>query len=153
MKSLLWIAAAALLASSPALGQGCSHASPYADDERMDIAPTFYDSTGVGNRGTEIQQLSSSDTSYVVHNDTVCDAVLSLAIAYMRTVAPVWTANQEGNYVATVFRFGPYFAVSIDAEEPAATYSNGVLTMGSSSTVGRLIVYDASTLTRLKVFH
>jgi hypothetical protein len=154
MNQIYFVTAALLVAAAPARAQGCSHTPDDADEERVELAPTFYDSDPADPavRGNAIQQLSASDTNYVVHDDSVCDLVLARAIQYVRGVDSTWARGAEGDYVASVFGFGPYYVASISAEQPAATYANGTLSMGSPAGASWQIVLRPEDLEIVRVF-
>lgn len=129
---------------------GCSRTPDYAEETREDLAPLFYDS---GNenaefRGTAIQQLSAADTQYVVRDDSVCEAVLSAAVARMRQYNTSWANGQEGNYSAAVIRFGGYYAVALAEESPSLTVQNGMLS-GFGTARGWTLILRADTLGHL----
>jgi hypothetical protein len=147
---ILGIAALLVMAAVPAKAQqGCARTAPYAEEARQTLVPLFYsaDATQVAVRGTAIQRLSASDTNYVVRTDSVCDQVLSTAVALMRQHSPVWSSGAEGNYVATVYRFGSYYVVGLAEERPAVT---GGLANGVENGRSVTLVYSA-TLMLLRV--
>lgn len=136
---------AALVPSRGAAQTGCARTSPYADEFHADMKSLFFEADSIADRlrGGVIQKLGASDTSYVVREDSVCDRVLPVAVAQMRASNQIWASGQEGNYTATVFRFGPYFVVTL-GEEPGAAVENR-----RSPT----LVYRAADLVLLKSFY
>jgi hypothetical protein len=149
---LLTLVALLTLAAVPARAQqGCARTASYAEQSRTALAPLFYssDQNQADVRGTAIQLLSASDSSYVVHTDSICTQVLAVAVAYMRQYNTTWAAGNEGNYVATVFRFGPYYAVTLAEARPPVTYSNGTLS-GFQTGRSQTLVYSAPTLTLVR---
>jgi len=131
--------------------QGCQRTSPDAAEDIEEIAATFYDPESGDVRGTAIQLLTSADTAYVVRHDATCQAVLEEALPYLRQHHPLWVAGQEGNYQATVYRFGPYYAVELVPEDRSPPPTPGTLEMVRHDHRATLMVYRASDLTLLKL--
>lgn len=152
MRNLVFIVLVTALASPAfANAQGCGYTSPGAEAEMEHIAPSFYDPEYADVRGTVIQLLTSADTAYVVRDDSVCQVVLSQAITHLRQHSSMWSAGQEGNFQATVYRFGPYYAVSIAPEDRSPPPTPGTLDMIRHDRSSALMVYRASDLTLLTV--
>jgi hypothetical protein len=148
MKRLLWVAAILGVLPAALPGQeGCGRTSESAEELREDLAPLFYssDSLDAELRGTAIRRLSPADTQYVVREDSVCEAVLAVAVPLMRQYNTMWAAGREGNFTATVIRFGGYYAVSLVSEMPPMTLKDGVFTSFGSATSATL-VFRADTL-------
>jgi hypothetical protein len=149
---VLWLFALVAALSTPAAvhAQGCQHTPPEADEDLEAVGSMFYDPESVENRGSVIQLLSPSDTAYVVRNDSTCQAVLDRVIPYLRRHHAIWKAGEEGNFSASIYRFGPYYAVEIMPEDrsPPATSISGVIKHGHD---GALLIYRASDLALLRV--
>jgi hypothetical protein len=78
--------------------------------------------------------------------------VLDRAVTYLRQKNTLWAGGREGNFAATVYRFGPYFAISLAEERPAATYENGVLS-GFATGRSPFLIYRASDLALVRVLY
>lgn len=141
-------------AGTPLAAQGCAHASANAAEYLADLRTTFYsdDPADAASRGDAIVMLSPADSAYVVQDAAVCQRVVRRAIRYMRDNDSTWAMGREGNYEATVFRIGPYFVVALSAEDPPATYVDGVLSF-DSDVHGKYIVFRARGLKVLRVFN
>jgi hypothetical protein len=63
---------------------------------------------------------------------------------------PIRKAGEEGDFSASIYRFGPYYAVEITPEDrsPPATSISGVIKRGRD---GALLIYRASDVTLLRV--
>jgi hypothetical protein len=148
------IVALILAAAKPLQAQGCERTPEYADEARELLAPLFFesDSSDVAQRGSEIQQLSPGDSTYVVRDDSVCARIVPLAVSYLRQTNTVWAAGQEGRYSASVYRFGPYYAVSLGVERSPAMYSNGTVS-GILTGPSPVIVYRAADMVPVKVLY
>lgn len=140
------------LAPSSARAQGCQRSSPYADEDLAATAPLFYDSARADVRGTAIEQLTAADTQYVVRSDSVCRIVVEAAVAELRRSNDLWAAGREGDYAATVFRFGPYYAVALLEERAPVKYESGMLT-GFMTGRSPLLIYRATDLELLLRLH
>lgn len=129
----------------------CQRTSPYAEEDIAEVAATFYDSEYVENRGTAIQLLTAADTQYVVRDDLVCQAVLDRVLPLLRQHDPAWGEGKAGDYVATVYRFGPYYAVEMMREESPDPDAGilGVVKHGRSP----FLIYRAADLTLLRVLY
>lgn len=140
-------------ARSPLVAQGCTHAAEDAGEHLENLRSTFYsdDPADVASRGDAIQILSPTDSAYVVQDSATCDRVIGRAIGYMRDNDSTWAAGREGDYEATVYRLGPYVVVVISAEDPPATYINGVLSFDPEAH-GKAIVFRARGLKIVRVF-
>jgi hypothetical protein len=148
IKLVLWIAAILSIIPAALPGQaGCGRTSGIAEELREHHAPLFYssDSLEAELRGTAIRRLSPTDTQYVVREDSVCEAVLAVAVAHMRRYNTVWAAGREGNFTGTVIRFGEYYSVSLVTEMPPMTLKDGVFTSAGSG-MGARLVFRADTL-------
>jgi hypothetical protein len=117
----------------------------------LQIAPTFYDPEYAEDRGTVIQLLTSADTAHVVRDDSVCQVVLDQAITHLRQHSSVWKAGQEGKFQATVYRFGPYYAIMVVPEDRSPPPTPGTLDMIRHDHSSALLVYRASDLALLTV--
>jgi hypothetical protein len=105
------------LPSSPLQSQGCTPTWPDAEFDVEIYATPFTDSAYAAQRGSEIELVSSTDSIYLVQTPSVCEAVLREAVAYLRVNNPIWREHREGQYEFAVFRFGPYYAITITSWE------------------------------------
>lgn len=151
MGCTLCVTVAAVLAFSvQASAQGCQRTAPHAEGYLPELAASFYDPDYAEDRGTTIQLLSAADTAYVVRDDSTCQMVLNQALAHLRQHHPLWAAGQEGNYQATVYRFGPYYAVEMVPEDrtPTTTGTHDFVRNNHDAT---LMVYRISDLALLRL--
>jgi hypothetical protein len=148
---VLLVLATALTTPLSSSAQGCQYTSPSAEEDVSQIAPMFYDPEYAEDRGTTIQLLTSADTARVVRDDSVCQVVVNQAIAHLRQNSSVWNAGQEGKFQATVYRFGPYYAVSVVPEDRSPPPAPGTLDMVRHDHRSVLLVYRASDLALLRV--
>jgi hypothetical protein len=114
------------------------------------VGSVFYDSESVLVRRSIIQLLTSSDTAYVVRDDSTCQAVLDRALPYLRQHMSTWKEGQKGNFEATVYRFGPYYAVQAVPED-SLPQSTSILDLVVHDRSASLLIYRASDLTLLRV--
>ena len=147
---LILVVATVLAVRSPANAQGCQRTSPHADEDMPEVAATFYDPEYGDVRGATIQLLSATDTAYVVRDDSTCQVVLNQALAHLRQHHPLWAAGQEGNYQATVYRFGPYYAVEMVPEDRTPR-TPGTLDFVRNNHDATLMVYRISDLALLRL--
>jgi hypothetical protein len=144
------LVAASVGLALPASAQGCQRTSPHAQEDIEEVGSTFYDPEAETDRGTVIQLLTSADTAYVVRDDSTCQAIIDRAVSYLRQHHPVWAENKEGNYTATIYRFGPYYAVEVvpDNRSPAAQGELGAIDHRRIATV---LIYRATDLVLLRL--
>ncbi|MBB4639311.1 hypothetical protein [Longimicrobium terrae] len=150
-----------LLAPAAAEAQGCSRTPPDADEELPAIAATFSaDPETARNRGPEITPLAPADTTYVVRDDSVCQAVLDVVIPEIRRGDPTWAGHREGHYTATVLRLGPYYTVSLLPERESGSElrvsnnADGSVTIqGVAHSRNPFVVLRASDLGIVRIFY
>jgi hypothetical protein len=149
---LLWCFSVALAMAAPVSvsAQGCSRTSPYADDDLEELGSIFYDVDSEADRGGVVRLLTLADTAYVVRDDATCQAVLARVLPYLRQYHPTWAQGQEGNFVATIYRFGPYYAVEVVPEDRSSP-GTGDLAMVKHARTATLLIYSASDLTLLRL--
>lgn len=112
LKPYLLMISCLLLAPATMDAQGCSRTSPSAEEELVALAATFSsDPESAIDHGPWIPPLAATDSTYVVGDDSTYQAVLDVVIPAMRTGNTIWAEHREGDYTATVFRLGPYYAV------------------------------------------
>jgi hypothetical protein len=148
-RSIAAALAAVFFVPSIAAAQECQRTSPYADEDIHELALWFYNPEYKENRGTEIQLLTPADTQYVVRDDSICDALVTDALARLRDGPSPWAEGREGNFEATVYRFGPYYVVELMEELPPVTYENGVLD-GLVTSRSPTLIYRASDMKLLR---
>ena len=66
----------------------------------------------VGRDPKGVQQVSPTDSIYVVSDPATCDTVMAALLAELRK-DPGWAAWEESGYEHAVFRYGPYYAVHL----------------------------------------
>ena len=80
-----------------------------------------------GSRGPFVSALRDYDTVYVVRTDSVCAAVLGVALTYVKSRSSEWASGAVGNYIANIYRAGPYYFVYLARERlplPPSTASS-----------------------------
>lgn len=151
MRYLFIAVGCALFTPSFASAQGCQRTSAYADEDLEDVSAIFYDPEYVEDRGGVVQLLASSDTAYVVRDESTCQAVLSQVVSYLQQNHPVWMQGQEGDFEATLYRIGPYYAVEVVPEEKSAADSGDLSSLIKHGRSATLLIYRASDLTLLRL--
>jgi len=144
--------AAVLLVSSPAVAQGCSRTWKGAEAEIQDYATLFVDPDEADNRGSVIQVVPETAPMYLVESPSVCNAVLHRAIRYLRVHNRQWREHREGDYEMALYRFGPYYSLSITMYEngrPVLTDPNVV--PEDTGTSAPRMVFRVSDLRLVKV--
>lgn len=149
------------LAPAAVEAQGCSRTSPYAEEELAAIAPTFSaNPEAARNRGREIIPLARGDTTYVVRDDSVCQAVLDVVLPEVRRGDPEWADDGDDGYTADVLRLGPYYTVSLlrerapGSELRVTNNADGSITIqGVAHSRSPLVVLRAADLSIIQIFY
>lgn len=66
-----------------------------------------------------VQQVSPTDSIYVVSDSATCDAVMTALLTELRK-NPGWTAWEDAGYEFAVLRYGPYYAVHLQRLDNSA---------------------------------
>jgi hypothetical protein len=111
---LLLLAISAL--PNGAFAQGCEHTDADADSSYEAVRTFFTDPGLPESRGPNVSVISGSDTVYVVRTDSVCAAVLDVVLTFVRSRNSDWASGAVGNYIANIFRAGPYYLVRLAPE-------------------------------------
>jgi hypothetical protein len=84
------------------------------------FARYFRDAEFASVRGTAVAQLATSDDQEVVADSAACQAVVAAALAILRTHDNAWVQSEPHGYDFAVLRYGPYYAVLMQASvDPA----------------------------------
>ncbi|HEX8362423.1 MAG TPA: hypothetical protein VF613_20050 [Longimicrobium sp.] len=139
MLCLRILAGCALIATPRVvLAQSCGDVpAEVAEETRAAVAPLFFDSAEADLREASVRQLAPGEIQQIVRDDSVCAALVQRAVAHLRATNSVWRAGQEGEQEVIVFRFGPYYAVSLTRAQPVTDTGLNVATGWSPLVVFR----------------